>query len=189
MARFEDAIMYVLANEGAFSNHPADPGGATFWGISLRFLKSQGEEWDLDDDGDIDVADVRSLTVADAKLLYRSNFWDRLQLDLVADQAVATRIFDMAVNMGCPAAVKILQRAANDFSLELNGDEDLPELLEVDGVLGLKTRSMTNILAMIDRSGLMAALRKAHEQFYLDLVERKPNLEVFLRGWLNRARM
>jgi len=48
MARFEDALPTVLRHEGLYSEDPADPGGATNYGISLRFLRQLG---DTDGDG------------------------------------------------------------------------------------------------------------------------------------------
>ena len=37
MSAFELAIPIVLKHEGGFADNPADPGGATNFGISLRF--------------------------------------------------------------------------------------------------------------------------------------------------------
>ncbi|MBX9704870.1 MAG: hypothetical protein K5Q00_01335, partial [Gammaproteobacteria bacterium] len=38
--RYDYAASVVLLHEGKYTDHPADPGGATNYGISLRFLKS-----------------------------------------------------------------------------------------------------------------------------------------------------
>ncbi len=184
MARFEESVGYVLANEGIWSNHPSDPGGPTFWGISLRYLEQSG--LDIDKDGDIDVDDVRSLTRTDAIIVYASDFWKPLSLDFMASQAVATRVLDMAVNMGKVRAVRILQAAVN--ALLADGEEDeeeAPEELEVDGVLGPKTLAAVEKL---DDVSLMRVLRQKHAEFYEKLVEKRPELGVFLNGWLNRAR-
>lgn len=179
MAIFEDAIGYVLDNEGGYAEHPSDPGGATFWGISLRYLKGRGEKGDIDGDGDIDADDIRELTRAQAIGFYRADFWDKLKLDKLKKQAVATRVFDMAVNMGPRAAVKIAQRAYNDILKK--GDETK---LKLDGKLGPKTRKA---LDRFDSVKMMVALREWHAAFYRDLVKRNPKLKVFLIGWLRRA--
>lgn len=176
MAKFEDSVGYVMSNEGTFSDHPHDPGGPTFWGISLRFLEATGT--DIDKDGDIDEDDVRALTRADAIALYGLKFWKPLQLQRMKSQAVATRVLDMAVNMGNRRAVKILQKAVN----ALLGDDD--EKLKIDGKLGLKTFGATNSLDGVE---LMASLREKHGDFYRALVKKRPDLGVFLEGWLNRA--
>ena len=179
MAKFEDAIDYVLDNEGGYAEHPSDPGGPTFWGISLRYLKGKGEKGDIDGDGDIDADDVRALTKAEAIEFYRKDFWDKLKLEKLKAQAVACRVFDMAVNMGPRGAVKIAQRAYNGLT---EGNEG--ERLKLDGKLGPKTRKA---LDSIDPVEMMAALRKYHADFYRDLVKRNPKLKVFLIGWLRRA--
>lgn len=178
MARFEDCIGYVLANEGTYSDHPNDPGGPTFWGISLRFLEASGEWGDIDRDGDVDVDDVRALTRADAIALYATRFWKPLQLQKLTSPAVAQRVLDMAVNAGNTRAVKILQRAINAIL-------DPSDKLKIDGKLGPKTRAAANGLDAVE---LMAALRDKHEAFYRALVKRNPALEVFLEGWVRRAR-
>ena len=179
MAKFEDAVGYVMSKEGTFSDHPNDPGGPTFWGVSLRYLESIGEDGDIDKDGDVDRSDVLALRRVDAIVFYAKDFWKPLKLDLIKSQAVATRVLDMAVNAGRKRAVKILQKAVNTFA---DGDE--PKL-KVDGKLGTKTRAATNALDGVE---LMAALREKHAAFYKALVKKDPDrYGDFLEGWLNRA--
>ena len=40
MSDFNDAIPTVLRHEGGFENDVNDPGGATNFGVSLRWLKA-----------------------------------------------------------------------------------------------------------------------------------------------------
>lgn len=186
MARFEDAIGYVLSAEGGYAEHPNDPGGPTFWGISLRYLKGKGDLGDIDEDGDIDADDVRELTKAEAVAFYRSDFWEALGLTAIRSQMVALRTFDIAVNAGHRAATKILQRAVNAL-LKGKRSEKRPAKLRVDGVLGPKTLEATNYLKR-DEVKLLEKMRALHEDFYRALVERNPNLQPFLDGWVRRAR-
>lgn len=51
MSNFDTAIITVLRHEGLFVNDSDDAGGATHYGVSLRWLKSIG---DLDNDGFVD---------------------------------------------------------------------------------------------------------------------------------------
>jgi lysozyme family protein len=109
-ARFADCVAIVLKHEGGFVDHPADPGGATNHGVSLRYARTRGSLFDLDADGDVDRADILLVTPAKAAMVYREWFWrdvrgDHLPagMDLVA--------FDYAVNSGPGRAIKALQRA------------------------------------------------------------------------------
>jgi len=175
VSSFEEALPTILAHEGGFVDHPDDPGGATNWGISLRFLKSAGEmTYDLDQDGDLTPKDIRLLTVQDAADLYRRHFWDPLHLDEVSTQDVATKILDIAVNMGHTRAVDILQQA-----LVLLGYD-----LEQDAIMGPQTIGMTN---QAEPTWLLTEMRHLCASRYRWLVHQRPQNSVFLNGWLRRA--
>ena len=54
MANFNKAHKFVAKWEGGYVNDPDDPGGATNYGVSLRWLKSLGlDQGDIDHDGDL----------------------------------------------------------------------------------------------------------------------------------------
>ena len=174
MATFEAAIDTVLHHEGGWVNNPADPGGATNYGVSLRWLKTQGYAGDLDHDGDVDAMDVRVLTPEIATRFYRDEFWRR-QYDQFFAQAIATKVFDTAVNCGHGPAHKILQRALNSFGAQV----------QVDGWVGPKTVLAAN---MAETEALLWAMRGEQGKFYSALIARNPKLAVFATGWANRAR-
>lgn len=168
---FVAAVERLLQHEGSFVDHPSDPGGATSYGVSLRWLRSQG--YDVDHDGDVDVDDIKALTRDDAIQLYRKHWWDRYgyaRLGLVIGQ----RVFGFAVNMGATPAHRILQRACRAAG----------EPTEEDGLLGPAT---VHAATMAGERLLLPALRSEAAGYYRCLVERTPKLSVFLRGWLNRA--
>lgn len=175
-SRFDEFIEYTLDHEGGFVDHPSDPGGATNWGISLRFLRevesASQVDWDLDDDGDVDAHDIKLMTRNQAKILYREHFWFA-ELDELADPDIAAKLFDMGVNMGRRQAAKIAQRAIW---------RHMP-VIEIDGFFGPKSRDYADVI------GPLLALDITHYQakFYFDLVNAKRSREVFLVGWLRRA--
>ena len=174
MSSFTDAVAKVLEHEGGLSDHPADPGGITKYGISLRFLTSLGFPYgDLDQDGDIDADDIRGLTKVQAIEIYKKQWWDRYQYWRLPDQ-VDWKTFDLAVNMGAKQAHKLLQRAC--MSCE--------QYLAVDGIIGPNTLRAVNVVPW---HCLFAALRSEAGGFYRSLVAIRPELKGFLRGWLNRA--
>lgn len=112
MSRFDQAFTWVLGKEGGFNNRPLseDPGGATNLGISLRFAQSLGRVLDLDEDGDVDAADIRLITVEDARGIYRQHFWLPVRAQELAPPLALT-LFDAAVHSGVPQAVRWLQHA------------------------------------------------------------------------------
>lgn len=178
---FDKAIEIVLKHEGGFVDDPADPGGATNFGVSIRYLKQRGDldgdgllDGDFDGDGDIDDDDIKNMTVEEAKEVYRTGFWDKNDLGKIKEFIIAERVFDMCVNMGPRQAGKILQRACNYFGSGL----------VVDGIMGPNTFRATN---NIDANKLIREIRFNHAKFYLDLVEEKPTLAKFINGWLRRA--
>jgi len=168
---FAAAADFVLAHEGGFVNHPADPGGATNYGLSLRFLRQVGV--DVDQDGDVDVEDVRLLTREQAVDLLRVHFWTPGGYDALPD-AVAVKLLDLAYNTGPRQAHRLLQRALRAAGRELVDD----------GVLGPKTRAAAQQVAP---EVTRAALCSEAAGFYRLLAEQRALLGVFLAGWLRRA--
>jgi lysozyme family protein len=177
MSTFEEAIPTLLKHEGKLTNNSADRGDITNFGISLRYLKSLGQlDYDLDGDGDIDSDDIKRMTIEQACKIYQQNWWNKYEYFRINDQAVATKVFDMAVNMGQKQAVKLLQRACKKVAGE--------GLTAVDGVLGPKTINTVNSTNSVR---LLEVLRSEQAAFYQDLINRDPKLIVFEKGWLKRA--
>lgn len=186
-ARFERAFQHLLKAEGGFVDDPVDRGGATKYGISLRFLASEGAfdddkdgiaDFDIDADGDIDGQDIRKLRVGDAQYLYFRCFWKALGCDEL-DMPLGEMLFDQAVNGGRSAAVKMLQQAMN-----------LPgrEALKVDGDLGeLTLRRADDLVKSHGMAWLVMSYRGAVKHRYRQIAERNPSQARFLKGWLARA--
>jgi hypothetical protein len=170
---FAVAIQTVLKHEGGFSDNKNDPGGITNYGISLRYLKS--EKMDLNADGKYDYKDIRQLNVDKAKKIYFDKWWNKYQYYKIKNQQVATKIFDMSVNMGSDRAHKILKKAINAIVIE-----DIP----VDGRLDTSTINTINTLPS---THLLMVLRDLQKKFYVNLTINNPRLLVFLNGWMKRA--
>lgn len=173
MANFNESIKHVLKNEGGFVDHPDDPGGATKYGISLRFLRAANLR--VRDAHDITVEDVQALTEHDAKEIYLDHFWNPHRYSEINSQRVATKVFDLCVNMGSSKANRLLQEGANYLT---QGS------IDVDSIIGPKTISAVN---SCDESLLKDYLIQGAMRHYLDLVIKNRDLKVFYRGWINRA--
>jgi lysozyme family protein len=112
-AIFARAFAWTLGKEGGFvaRDLAEDPGGATNHGISLRFARSKGRVLDLDEDGDVDAADIQLITPEVARAVYRSDFWFPARCDEMAP-VLALVMLDSAIHNGVPRAVMLLQEAA-----------------------------------------------------------------------------
>lgn len=101
-ANFEKALALVLEHEGGYVNHPRDPGGATNKGVTQAvydaYRKNKGQA----------KQSVRLLTDAELRAIYKFQYWDRVQGDLLPS-GVDYAVFDFAVNSGVGRASKYLQ--------------------------------------------------------------------------------
>lgn len=178
MAEFAVAHIFTAQWEGELTDHPADPGLITKYGVSLRWLRDLGHEvGDIDGDGDIDADDVRALTPDMAAALFKSRFWDAFGLS-VLPQIAATCHYDCTVNVGPRQATLLTQRACNTLVGPYG------TRLAVDGIFGSATRGFLTAHAT---PALIRAMLGQREDFYVQLAKKRPKLHVFLRGWLNRC--
>ena len=157
--RFRRAVEVVLEHEGGYVNDPRDPGGETKYGISKRSYP------------DLDIA---SLTREDAIAIYHRDWWRRYGYDRLQDDAVATKLLDMAVNMGPATAHRLLQEVLVFLGYNV----------AVDGIIGPQTIGAAN---KADPKRLLQALRWKAAERYFRLVEQRPQSRAFLIGWLRRA--
>lgn len=114
---FDEAFTLLLGYEGGFSDHKADPGGKTQFGITEAVARAHGF-----------TGDMRTLTRDEAKRIYRADYWEPVRADELPQQ-VRFDVFDGAVNSGVKQSVKWLQMAAGATA---------------DGVIGPKTLAAIN---------------------------------------------
>jgi len=163
--KFNRAVEIILAHEGGVSNHKNDKGGKSAYGISSRFLRNEK----------IDI-DIETLTRDQAITIYRTYFWDKYGYYNLKDEQIATKVFDMAVNIGPKAAAEILQEAIQAL---------LPtSKFIIDGIIGIKTTTYAN---QINPGLLIIKLRELQKEYYENIVFDDPTQKVFLKGWLKRA--
>jgi lysozyme family protein len=165
----------VIGREGGYSNHPADKGGATRWGVTEAVARAHGYR-----------GDMRLYPREEAVAVYRRIYWLRPGFDRVAEHAprVAAELFDTGVNMGPGVAIGFLQRALNALN---RGAGDYPDMA-VDRKIG--DRTIGALEAFIARRGaageavLLKAIEALQGERYLRLAEERPANEAFLYGWL-----
>lgn len=99
---FDKCLAITLEHEGGWSDHPADPGGATMKGVTMgRFRQYHPTATK---------ADLRAISNYEVRAIYKADYWDKVRgddlppgLDLVA--------FDAGVNSGPAQGAMWLQRA------------------------------------------------------------------------------
>jgi lysozyme family protein len=163
-AVFDAAMAFVLRWEGGFVDHPADPGGATNHGISLRYARSRGRLLDLNGDGEVDAADIRLITPAVAATMYRKDFWWPVRAEALPP-AIAVITFDAAINCGPDRARRWLQQAVG---------------ASADGIIG--PRTLAAVAAADPRVAVreMLARRLVHHA-------NLPTMSNFGLGWMRRV--
>jgi len=160
-AAFDRAVETVLAHEGGLVDDPADPGGVTNYGISLRSYPALG------------AAGIRDLAPEQATEIYRRDWWLRYGwADL--PEPIGAKLLDIGVNIGAEAVHRALQRA-----LRATG-----AAVVEDGLLGPATRAA---VAQAQPGALVAALRSEAAGHYRVIAALHPAEQRFLQGWLARA--
>jgi lysozyme family protein len=160
-AAFDAALPFVLRWEGGYVDHPDDPGGATNRGVT------QGVYDDWRAQQQQPTRSVREITGDEVRAIYETGYWTPPRCDLLRSQLDLVH-FDTAVNMGVGRAIRFLQASLG---------------CAVDGQFGPHTESAA---AGCELASTITAYCDAREDYYRRLVEKRPSLGVFLRGWLNR---
>jgi lysozyme family protein len=171
MADFWKAIEKIKGYEKGYANSPHDYGGETNCGLSKRQypeLDMKKVTWEF----------PAPEGMVSAIPIYMRDYWDKLSLDRVNDQAVAEEMMDVAVNQGWGYAALSAQHMLN---LLVPGEPSLKE----DGLMGPKT------VEAINSYGRPKVLVKAINgmQFirYVRICEENSDQEYNFRGWLERV--
>jgi lysozyme family protein len=193
MAIFITAYRITKENEGGYHNstgdNAADRGGETFKGIA-RNIHPSWRGWSKVDafkskpgfpDNALNNAEINS----DVLWFYKLNFWDPMRLDELNDQAIANDLFDTGVNMGASVPARFLQRAIN----YLNRNERDYRDISVDGRIGDVTLGLVNRMSQNDRRHVFNLINILQGARYIEIIERNPTQEVFIRGWLERVEL
>lgn len=106
------AITETLKWEGGYSNHAADPGGATNYGITIHDVRKYIKK-------DATPADVKALTKQQAINIYTTKYWKTPYYDCdKLASGVDLAVFDFGVNSGPSRAKKYLDASVGGSSIE-----------------------------------------------------------------------
>jgi lysozyme family protein len=165
-ARFRKSLGLLLRWECVYEpdgetirweNDPADPGGATFAGLTVLHDK-------------IAPPPAEPTARAVAAHYYESDWMPFAGLPSPVQEVC----FVQGVNQGTRTAIRMLQNAINDYGANL----------AVDGILGEKSRRAA--MAVPDSTGLAMAFLQKSRRRYEAIIAGNPRLERFRNGWMNR---
>jgi lysozyme family protein len=156
-SNYDESLRRLLRHEGGYSNHPSDPGGPTNFGITIhdyrKYVKAAAT-----------AADVRAMTLDQAKAIYRAKYWAAMRCDELP-AGLDYAVFDYAVNSGTGRAPKVLQRL-----LGFPDDGRLGDAL----LAAIRKRDATDLIA-----------RLCDER--LAFLKRLKTWPVFGKGWSRRV--
>ena len=191
MADFEIALARTLKFEGGYANNPSDNGGETYRGIA-RNAHPAWEGWPIIDAAkaepkfpvSLEANPLLGSLVAD---FFRMEFWNAIRADEIHSQAIASELFDAAVNHGIAPAVRILQQATNYLTA--------PPLLmlTVDGAIGPATINAVNrwltsssLEFLVAINCLLSVMLVLRANLYVRIIDGKASQKTFFEGWIRR---
>ena len=165
----EETIDFILMWEGGFVDHPADAGGPTNRGITLRTLS----RW-LGRDATVE--ELREIDLPTTVAIYDKFYIRDMPYRTLQDPWTFRYVVDMGVLHRPDTLARIVQISATP-------------LLAVDGVFGPKTLSTVNNLSCDDCTAekFRRTLTQERVLFYLQRVKAEPSQAAFVEGWVKRA--
>ncbi len=160
----EQSLEWLLEEEGGFSNHPADTGGATMYGVTHATYASWRRALKRP------LQPVSKITKEEAFALYKAMYWDEAGCDKLS-WPINYVVFDAAVNSGPSRSTKWMQEALR---------------VKADGKIGPKTLAALEAGMDEDPGVMIYKMIDVRLKFLTDLIKRKPSQIAFLLGWMRR---
>lgn len=108
-SNFDRCLNFVLTQEGdRYVDHPADNGGPTRYGITLKTLRAWRERQGIPA-AQVTAQDVEKLDKDEVCEIYRTRYWNELNCGNLP-KGVDLIVFDFGVNAGNNTAAKLLQK-------------------------------------------------------------------------------
>lgn len=169
----------IIGIEGRYVNDPADSGGETNWGITVKVARAFGY-----------LGPMKDMPREIAEGIYYKEYVVDPGFAKIMDLSpeIAAELTEFGVNCGTGTAARCLQEGLNDLN---NGASLWPDLVE-DGAIGQRSLDALRIFLHLRKAeGQMVLLRDLNSRqhhHYSQLVRRRPKDERFFYGWvLNRV--
>lgn len=175
-ADVQKALVVVFGHEGGLQCDRDDPGnwtggkvgkgrhGCTKFGIATNSYPN---------------LDIRNLTIKQAGELYKRDYWNPLRLYELESQALATEIFDTAVNCGVGTSGNMVLQLVNIFA---------PAHYKMTGRVNAEQIEWINQYTRkkINRSTFWKALNVLQGERYLAIIEKNPRMMKYCNSWFQR---
>ena len=161
-SNFENCLKKLLIHEGGWSDHPADPGGATMKGVTLQVFR------EFKRNPHITKEELRNISDEDLAAIYKKRYWDAVRADELLP-GVDYTVFDCAVNSGPGRAIKFLQSCVGTTP---------------DGGFG----SVTMAAVAQFKGEAARQLIKDYATRRLDFLKALKTFKVFGKGWERRVK-
>lgn len=158
---FDEAFKRLIGHEGGYSSDRRDPGNWTGGRVGVGELK--GTKFGLAANTYPNL-DIKNLTLAQAKAIYKKDWWDKLGADGM-HSAIVFQLWDFAINAGKSRAIKELQQAVG---------------VPADGIIGPQTLAAVN---SHDLNDVILSLTAERLKFYTSL----STFKTYGKGWTNRV--
>lgn len=164
MANSSKLVPFILQWEGGFVNDPDDLGGATNKGITIgaftEYKKRKGQKAPT-------VTDLKNISDAEWRDVFKSLYWDRWRADEIKNQSVANILVDWVWASGSHG-IKRPQRLLG---------------VKADGIVGKQTVAALNAM---DAAALFKMIKDDRAKFIDEICKARPKNEKFRKGWMNR---
>ncbi len=157
----KEALVFTLAWEGGFTNHPLDPGGATNYGV----IQSRYDEYRKFKG--LARQSVKFITKSEYEEIYDKYYWDPVRAQYLSGP-LGLALFDTAVNLGVGGCISRLQAS-----------------LKVP-ITGKWTKEISDVIHSSDQTAVAINICKLRIAKRYARVKQNSTQRVFLRGWLNR---
>ena len=165
MDYLDQSLDWLLEEEGGWSNHPSDRGGATMYGITQStynaWRKKKGRP----------AQPVRLVSKEEAKELYNEEYWKAASCDKLP-WPINYLTFDAAVNSGVKRAKQWLQTGLH---------------CQPDGIVGQATIQAAEQAVATGNTSALLGIVDARTVFLARLVQSQPSQAAFLLGWWRRT--
>lgn len=171
---FMKAYSHIRKWEGNYSDLEHDAGGETYAGITRRFNKNWKGWEELDKFKKTNGVKWNSF-VPEMEVYVKSYYhekWKKGHYDKINDNIVAAYLFDYANsgNVAIKHTQRILMKHGHDVKLNYRMD--------------MRT---VNAINKMNPEIFLMELKTIRKQFYINVTLKKPETEIFLKGWIKRA--